>query len=312
MRAFAVPSADTEPTVTEVPDPTAGPGEVLVRVAASSLNGFDASVAAGRLHGMMEHRFPVVLGKDFAGTVEAVGEGVTRFSPGDAVFGVVMKPHLGDGGIGELLAVPADQGIAAVPDEVDLATAGALGLAGSAAVDSLAAADLQPGRTVLISGATGGVGALAVQYAVATGATVIATAKPGAEAEFVTVLGAQHAVDYTGDVAAQVRAIAPDGVDAILHLAGDGAALADLLAPGGTIASTLGFGADQHPAAVFVMANPSAETLQRLAADVAAGRIRVPVTATYSLEQAPQALADYRSGALGKLAIQLSGTPGRD
>jgi len=311
MRAFAVPSADTEPTVTEVPDPTAGPGEALVRVAASSLNGFDASVAAGRLHGMMEHRFPVVLGKDFAGTVEAVGEGVTRFAPGDAVFGVVMKPHLGDGGIGELLAVPADQFIAAVPGEVDLTTAGALGLAGTAAVDSLAAADLQPDRTVLISGATGGVGALTIQYAVATGATVIATARPGAEAEFVTALGAQHAVDYTGDVAAQVRAIAPDGVDAILHLAGDGAALADLLAPGGKIASTLGFGADQHPAAVFVMANPSAETLQQLAADVAAGRIRVPVTATYSLEQAPQALADYRSGALGKLAIQLSGTPSR-
>jgi NADPH:quinone reductase-like Zn-dependent oxidoreductase len=312
MRAFAVPSADTEPTVTEVPDPTPGPGEVLVRVAASPLNGFDASVATGRLHGMMEHRYPVVLGKDFAGTVEAVGEGVTRFAPGDAVFGVVMKPHLGDGGIGELLAVPAGQCIAAVPEEVDLATAGALGLAGTAAVDALAVADLQPGRTVLISGATGGVGALAIQYAVATGATVIATARPGQEAEFVSALGAQHAVDHTGDVAAQVRAIAPDGVDAILHLAGDGAALSDLLAPGGKIASTLGFGPDQHPAAVFVMANPSAETLQRLAADVAAGRIRVPVTATYPLEQAPQALTDYRSGALGKLAIQVSGTPDAD
>jgi NADPH2:quinone reductase len=86
MRAFALPSTDAEPTVTEVADPTPGPGEVLVRVAASSLNGFDASVAAGRLHGMMEYRFPVVLGKDLAGTVEAVGEGVSRFAAGDAVF----------------------------------------------------------------------------------------------------------------------------------------------------------------------------------------------------------------------------------
>jgi NADPH:quinone reductase-like Zn-dependent oxidoreductase len=309
MRAFALPTADAAPTVTEVPDPTPGPGEVLVRVVASSVNGFDASVASGRLHGMMEYRFPVVIGKDFAGTVEAVGEGVSRFAPGDDVFGVVMKPHLGDGGIGELLVVPEDQCIAAVPEGVELSAAGALGLAGTAALDSLATAELGPGRTVLISGATGGVGALAVQYAVASGATVIATARPGEEAEFVTGLGAQHTVDYTGDVPAQVRASAPDGVAAVLHLAGDGAVLAGLLAPGGTLASTLGFGPGQHPAAVFVMANPSAETLQRLAADVAAGRIRVPVTATYSLEQAPQALEDYQAGAVGKLAIQVSGTP---
>jgi NADPH:quinone reductase-like Zn-dependent oxidoreductase len=305
MRAFALPSADAEPAVLELPDPAPGPGEVLVRVAASSINGFDSSVASGRLQGMMEYRFPVVIGKDFAGTVEAVGEGATRFAPGDAVFGVVMTPHLAEGGIGELLVVGQDYAITAVPDGLDLPTAGALGLAGTAALDSLAAADLTPGATVLISGATGGVGAFAVQYAGAAGATVIATAKPGDAAQFVTDLGAQHTVDYTADLPTQVKAIAPHGVDAVLHLAGDGTALADLLAPGGTIASTLGFGPDQHPAAVFVMANPSAETLDRLAADVAAGRIRVPITATYPLAQAPQALADYRAGARGKLAIQI-------
>jgi NADPH:quinone reductase-like Zn-dependent oxidoreductase len=106
-------------------------------------------------------------------------------------------------------------------------------------------------------------------------------------------------------VPGQVRAIAPGGVDAVLHLAGDGATLAGLLAPGGKIASTLGFGPEQHPAAVSVMANPSAQTLDRLAADVAAGRIRVPITATYPLDKAPQALTDFRAGALGKLAIQI-------
>src|SRR3954471_2200274 len=137
MRAFALPTADAQPAVTDVPDPSPRPGEVLVRVAASSLNGFDASVASGRLHGMMEHRFPVVLGKDFAGTVEAVGEGVSQFAPRDDVFGVVMKPHLGDGGIGELLVVPADQCIAAIPEGVEPTAAGSLGLAGTAAVDCL-------------------------------------------------------------------------------------------------------------------------------------------------------------------------------
>jgi NADPH:quinone reductase-like Zn-dependent oxidoreductase len=306
MRAFVVPSADSEPTVTEVPDPTPGAGEILVRVASSSLNGFDLSVASGRLQGMMEHRFPVVLGKDFAGTVEAVGEGVTRFAPGDAVLGVVTKAHLGDGGFGELLVVSASDFVTAVPEGLDLTTAGALGLAGSAALDTVAAAGVRSGQTVLVSGATGGVGALAVQYAAAAGATVIATARPGEEADFVTALGAQHVVDYSTDVPAQVREIAPDGVDAIVHLAGDGAELAGLLTPGGKIGSTLGYGADQNPAATFVMANPSADTLGRLAADAAAGRIRVPLTVTYPLDEAPRAIEDFRAGTRGKICIQVA------
>jgi NADPH:quinone reductase-like Zn-dependent oxidoreductase len=305
MRAFVVPSADAQPTVTEVPDPTPGPGELLVRVAASSLNGFDLSVASGHLQGMMEHRFPVVLGKDFAGTVEAVGEGVTRFTPGGAVLGVVTKPHLGDGGFGELLVVSEGDFVTAVPEGLDLQSAGALGLAGTAALDTLNAAGVQAGQTVLVSGATGGVGALAVQYAAAAGATVIATARRGEEADFVAELGAQHTVDYTGDVPAQVRAIAPQGVDAIVHLAGDGAELAQLLAPGGKIGSTMGYGPDQNPAATFVMANPSAATLSRLAADAAAGRIRVPVTVTYSLDEVPRAFEDFRSGTRGKICIQV-------
>jgi NADPH:quinone reductase-like Zn-dependent oxidoreductase len=262
-------------------------------------------VAAGRLQGMMEHRFPVVLGKDFAGTVEAVGESVTRFTPGDAVLGVVTKAHLGDGGFGELLVVAEDDFVTAVPDGLDLRSAGTLGLAGTAALDTLNAAGVRSGQTVLVSGATGGVGALAVQYAAAAGATVIATARPGEEADFVTELGAQHTVDYTGDVPAQVRAIAPQGVDAIVHLAGDGAELAELLAPGGKIGSTVGYGADQDPAATFVMANPSADTLSRLAADAAAGRIRVPVTVTYSLDEVPRAFEDFRSGTRGKICIQV-------
>jgi NADPH:quinone reductase-like Zn-dependent oxidoreductase len=305
MRAFVVPSPDTEPTVTEVPDPTPGPGEVLVRVAASSLNGFDLSVASGRLQGMVEHRFPVVLGKDFAGTVEAVGEGVTRFTFGDAVLGVVTKAHLGDGGFGELLVVHEGDFVTAVPEGLDLRSAGALGLAGTAALDTLAAAGVQAGQTVLVSGATGGVGTLAVQYAAAAGATVIATARPGEEADFVTELGAHHTVDYTADVPAQVRAIAPEGVDAIVHLAGDGAELAGLLKPGGRIGSTMGYGPDQNPAATFVMANPSADTLGRLAADAAAGRIRVPVTVTYSLDDVPRAFEDFRSGTRGKICIEI-------
>lgn len=305
MRAIAVSDYGTPPSLTDVPKPEPAPGEVLIHVSASSINGFDGAVAAGMLKGMMEHRFPVVLGKDFAGVVEALGDGASRFAVGDEVFGVVMKPYLGDGGLGEYLVVGEQYGITRVPPGLSLQDAGALGLAGAAARDSVDALAPAAGELVLISGATGGVGALTLQYALAAGADVIATARPGAEEDFVRGLGASRVVDYSGDLAAQVRAIAPDGVPAVVHLAGDGAALAGLLAPGGRIVSTLGFGPDQHPAAIAVMASPEAATLDRIAADAASGALRVPIARTYPLEATPQALADFGAGTLGKLAVSV-------
>ncbi len=306
MRAIVIADQGSSPTLAELPMPEPGVGEVLVRVEASSLNGFDTAVAAGHLAGMMEHRFPVVLGKDFAGTVAKLGEGAERFAVGDRVFGVVTKPYLGDGGFGEYVVVGDQLGIAAIPDGLDVTTAGALGLAGTAALDAIDAVAPKDGDTVLISGATGGVGAIAVQYAVAAGARVIATAQSGAEADLVRDLGAHDVVDYTGDVSGQVRAISPDGVSAVLHLAGDGVVLAGLLAEHGRLASTLGLGPDQHPAAVAVMASPAGRTLDRLAADVAAGRIRVPISRTYGLPQAPAAFADFARGTVGKLSITIA------
>lgn len=219
------------------------------------------------------------------------------------MFGVVTKPYLGDGGFGEYVTVLEEISIAALPAGVEVAAAGALGLAGTAAVDSLAAVSPQAGETVLVSGATGGVGAIAVQYAAAAGARVIATARPGGEVDFVRGLGASEVVDYTGDVAAQVRALSPDGVDVVLHFAGDGAELAGLLTEKGRLASTLGYGADQHPAATFVYANPTAETLDRVAADVAAGRLSVPVKRTYRLAEVPAALDEFAAGTCGKIGI---------
>jgi NADPH:quinone reductase-like Zn-dependent oxidoreductase len=307
MRALAVSEPGASPAVMTVSTPQPGAGELLVRVWASSVNGFDVAVAAGMLQGMMEHRYPVVLGKDFAGTVEAVGEGASRFTPGDEVFGVVMKPYVGDGGWGEFLVVGEQHGIAAVPEGLDLAQAGALGLAGTAGLQAVETIGEPSGRTVLVSGASGGVGAIALQYALAGGADVIATARPGAEADLVRELGAQRAVDYAGDLEAQVRSIAPGGVDAVLHFAGDASQLVGLLHPNGRLVSTLGFGADQHPAAVALMADPDSATLARLATDAAGGRVKLPITRTYPLNEARQALADFPAGTVGKFAISVSG-----
>ena len=305
MRALAISEAGASPAVMTVPAPKADAGEVLVRVRASSVNGFDGAVAAGMLQGMMEHRYPVVLGKDFAGVVEATGEGAQIFRPGDEVFGVVMKPYLGDGGWGEYLVVGEQHGIAAAPKGLELAQAGALGLAGTAGLQAVEAIGEASGRTVLVSGASGGVGAIALQYALAAGAEVIATARPGAEEELVRKLGAVNVVDYAADLAAQVRALAPNGVDAVLHFAGDPTQLVGLLAAGGRLVSTVGFGPDQHPAAVALMADPDSATLSRLAADVAAGRIKQPIMRTYALDEAAQALADFPAGTVGKLAISV-------
>jgi NADPH:quinone reductase-like Zn-dependent oxidoreductase len=229
---------------------------------------------------------------------------VSGFAVGDPVFGVVMTPYVGgDGAFAEYLVVGERYGVAKVPDGMDLAVAGALGLAGSAALTALDALALKAGQTLLVAGATGGVGSIAVQYAARAGVRVLATARPGEEADFVHGLGAEQAVDYSGDLAGAVREVAPEGVDAVLHLAGDPHLQAGLLAPGGCLASTLMFGPEQHPAAVSIIADPAQRSLDRLASDVGAGRLRVPISRTYPLSDAPQALDDFAGGTLGKFAV---------
>ena len=283
----------------DVPEPAAG--EVRVRVRAASVNGFDLAVAGGMQAGVMEHRFPVVLGKDFAGTVDAVGEGVDRYALGDRVFGVVTKPYLGDGSFGEYVTVPASVGIAHLPEQIDFVQGAAIGLAGVAAAMAVDAAQLRPGHTVLIAGATGGVGNQAVQYAARAGATVLATARAGAEQTLVSKLGAGEVFDYTGDLSSALRARYPDGVDAVLHLAGDPVPLLALVRPGGRLVSTLVMTADQLPAddvtVVPVYTNPDAATLDRCAQHALSGG-RTVVQATFPLEQTAQALELFAGGTL--------------
>ncbi|TDC26651.1 NADP-dependent oxidoreductase [Streptomyces sp. 8K308] len=310
MRALTMYEIPGTPVVAELPDPSPAAGELLVRVAAASLNGYDAALAGG----MIPHPdpdFPFVLGKDFAGTVVAVGERVGRFSVGEAVFGVVTGAYPGTGSLAEYVTVAEAFGVSRIPAGVTPTDAGALGLAGTAALDAIEAIGPAPGDVVLISGATGGVGAFALQYALDAGAEVIATARPGPPADFVRGLSGDRVriVDHAGDLLAQVRAIAPQGVSAALHFAGNGMELAELVMAGGRMASTLGFGPEQAAGRGFgvtaVTASPGIATLNRLAADVASGLIRVPITHTYSLAEVPQALTDFNHGALGKLAVAL-------
>jgi len=309
MKVFALQGFDQSPEVTEVDLPTPGSGEVRVRVRAASLNGFDISVASGRTRGMMEHRFPVVLGKDFAGEVDAVGPDVEGYQVGDRVFGVVMKDTLGDGSFGEYVTVSVAFGIAKLPEGIDFTEAAALGLAGAAAVDAFDAANVTANQTVLVVGATGGVGQQVLQLAVRAGATVIATAHSQEEIELVTQLGAAHTVDYRGDIVEQVRSLYADGVDVVLHFAGDPAPLVAVVKSGGTLVSTMLRSADDVPAenvkVVSIYASPSAVTLDRVARHQAEQHTTVTVQRVYDLEQTGQAIKHFAAGTLGKLVISI-------
>jgi NADPH:quinone reductase-like Zn-dependent oxidoreductase len=308
MKAYAVTARDTQPTALELPDPVPAAGEILVSVEAASVNGFDLSVAGGYVFDMLPHEFPVVLGRDFVGTVSAVGDGVDNLQVGDRVAGVIPGIDLGPrtGAFADQVAVAASA-VTRLPDGVGPEDAAVIGLAGIAAHDALQALDVQPGEVVLISGATGGVGSIALQLAHAAGATVIATARPGQEDEYVRDLGAAHTVDYTADVAAAVREHAPDGVDKALHAAGDAATIAQVVRPGGTLASTLAATPEQlgrdDITLTGIMAAATAEKLARLLDQVADGTLRVNVEARVPLGNAPEAFAHFADGTLGKVLI---------
>ena len=199
-------------------EPVAGGDELLVRVHASSVNPVDVFIAAGALKGMAEYEFPVILGRDYAGVVEQVGSSVSRYSAGDEVFGFLVhtNPAVREGAWAESIAVAADN-VAAKPRDLDFAHAGAAPLAGItalAAFDALAPAE---GETVLVVGATGGVGSFFVQLAANAGANVIAVAL-AEDRDYLLGLGVDHLVDRNADVAAAVRNERPQGVDAILDV----------------------------------------------------------------------------------------------
>lgn len=163
MRAFTLDSFETTPRLRDdLPAPQVGPNELLVRVQTSSINPADAAVAAGMLKGMVEYEFPVTLGRDFAGVVETVGSSVSRYRVGDEVYGFLplANPTAHAGSWADYAVVSEETSVARKPTGVDLATAGAAPVAGLTATAAIDALELAPGATVLVIGATGGVGSL--------------------------------------------------------------------------------------------------------------------------------------------------------
>jgi NADPH:quinone reductase-like Zn-dependent oxidoreductase len=314
MRALNVPAAGQPAQLSEVPTPEVTDGHVLVRVKAAGLNPIDNGIAAGMLAGMMPHEYPVVIGRDAAGVVEAVGAGVEHVSPGDEVIGhVVFAPPIQHGTLAEYALFPA-AAVTPKPEGIDFVTAAAIPLAGAAAVAAVDVIEPKAGDVVLVDGASGGVGSYVVQLLKARGATVVATATAD-DSDRVRRLGADEVVDFTtGAVAEQVLASHPDGVDGLVELAAMDAAAAPLAAvrKDGTVAATTRAADPDALAAAgltgrAVMAGPVREVVGPLAEQVAAGTLTVDVEQVIPLEQAADGLATIASGqARGKIVVTVA------
>jgi NADPH:quinone reductase len=248
----------------DFPTPTPADNEVLVRVRASSVNGADGAIAAGMMSGMVDHEFPVVLGRDYAGVVEQAGSDVRRYTEGDEVYGFLphANPTVHDGTWTELIVVPEDNFVARKPASAELTAAGAAPLAGISAISALDALEISEGDTVLVIGANGGVGSFAVQLAANAGATVIAPALPEDE-DYLRDLGVSELLERDAEIAALVRERHPDGIDTLLDLVSytpDGFDAYAALKPGGRGASLNGAAGD-GAGRTNVMAVPIPENL---------------------------------------------------
>jgi NADPH:quinone reductase-like Zn-dependent oxidoreductase len=277
--------------VADVARPEPAAGEVRIAVRATSVNPID--VHTGRNAGYEQSmRLPFIPGWDVAGVVDAIGYGVTRHHVGDRVFGLALFPYPA-GTYAQYLTVPAHH-VVAMPPAASFAQAGCLPMAALTAWQMLDAARVSAGQRVLVSGASGGVGHLAVQLAVARGATVIALARPYYH-ETLIELGARSCVDYADPSA--VAAI--DGVDAVIDLVGHGVgrSLFDLVAVGGRVAlatawsipSYLDDATDRGIQAVSCLVDPDPEALKAIAALNDSVRLRVVIGATFDLDHAADA-----------------------
>lgn len=311
MRAIAEENFGGPIALMDLPVPEIGADEVLIRVGAAGVNPFDWKVADGALKDEREHRFPLILGFDAAGVVEQVGADVTELSEGDSVYGYLLKPVIGGGTYTEYVGAPAAI-VARMPESVGIAEAAALPTPGLTALDLVDAVDPKERDTVLIVGATGGVGSYAVQLAARRGARVVATARRTNEA-LARELGATETIDHTReDLVEAVRAAHPDGIEAIIDVVSDSrvlSRLAGLVKERGRIASSV-YAADvkglaeRGIEATNVSMRPSARRLEELSRLVDAGEISVRLERTFPLEKAPEALAESRIGHVrGKLAL---------
>lgn len=288
----------------ELPEPKTHVDSVLVRVKAAALNPADLAMQAGALDGAVDTYFPVVPGWDIAGVVERPGLATPEFSAGDEVIGYVRSDvQRAHGGLAELVAADV-RTLVRKPRTMSFTQASALPLAGLTAYQAVVhTLGVERGQTLLVHGAAGGVGSLAVQIARARGARVIGTVSPR-DHDYLRTLGAEP-VAYGHGVAGHVRELVPDGVDGVLDTVGGGvlAATAGAAAPGARVASLVDIGV---PGVAPVFCRMDRADLTALVELAEADKLRVRIGAGYPLERAADAQRALAAGGVpGKVVITI-------
>jgi NADPH:quinone reductase-like Zn-dependent oxidoreductase len=295
----------------EWPKPEPEAGEVLVRMHCAGVNYIDTLTRAGE--GVAVDAFPAILGWDLAGTVAAVGAGVTRFRDGDAVFGMPRFPRLANA-YAEYVSAPAHE-LALKPSAVDDSTAASAPMIGLTAWLALfTQGNLRAGQRVLIHGASGGVGHVAVQLARETGAEVIGTAS-AARHDFVAALGANVVIDYASDA---LERVVHDVDLALDHRGGDDfVRIVNVMRAGGVIATLKGANSAGEALAAKkgirverVFVQPDGAILEKIAARLASGALHVAVSRSQPLAEASAAHVAVEK-AHGQNRIVLDVTPAR-
>jgi len=266
------------------------------------------------LAGMMPHEYPLVIGRDAAGVVEAIGAGVEGIAVGDAVIGAVaFAPPIQAGTIAEYAAFPVAV-TTPKPAGLSFEAAASLPIAGATAVAAVDAVSPQPGDVVLVTGAAGGVGSFVVQLLAQRGATVLATGR-ATDAARLTGLGAAQVLDYTtGSLVDQVLAAYPDGVDALVDLANHAPQdlPLDAVRRGGRVSSpnraAQGEAVDSRGLTGFnIGANPVRAVVGPLAEAAAAGTLKVDVSTVLTLDDAASGLQIFGAGhSRGKTVIRIA------
>ena len=291
-------------SLTEQPMPKVGPGEVLVRVRSAAVNPVDWKIMAGGLDGLMDTVFPVVPGWDVAGAVVHVGIDSPEASLGDEVVAYARKDVVHGGTFAEYVSVPVRM-LAPKPRSMSWDEAAGLPLAGLTALRVLTRLGVREDETVLVHGAAGGVGSLAVQIARTLGARVIGTASERNH-DALRTLGAEP-VTYGDGLAERVSAIVPTGVDVVADFVGGVVDVTTaVLRDGGRHASV----ADPAVLAAggsWIWVRPDRAALIELSRMVDAGELRVPVARTFALTDLAEAFELSRQGhTAGKIAIRVS------